>query len=140
MFTTEVAKGATTPALAALTIKCNNVRLTEDPSQGAEQGPVPNTAGGGWTARRAYGNDDSIYIIAEMDETSKAAADADLSGKVITDVDAIYTGVQNVEIDVFAASAAGAQVTNNKDGNNAGTGDEEYAIYDSVYTLYDKNN
>ena len=140
MFTTEVAKGATTPALAALTIKCNNVRLTEDPSQGTEQGPVPNTGAAGWTARRAYGNDDSIYIIAEMDETSKAAADQDLTGKVITDVDAIYTGVQNVEIDVFAASAADAQVTNNKDGNDAGAGNEEYAIYDSVYTLYDKNN
>ena len=140
MFTTEVAKGASAPALAALTIKCNNVRLTEDPSQGTKQGPVPDTTSGGWTARRAYGNDDSIYIIAEMDETSKAAADNDLSGKVITDVDAIYTGVQNVEIDVFAASAASAQVTNNKDGNNAGTGNEEYAIYDSVYTLYDKNN
>ena len=137
MFTTEVAKGATTPALASLTIKCNNVRLTEDPSAGTKNSKHPTVEAA--AGRRAYGNDDSIYIIADMDTVSMSANDRDLPGKVIVDVDGFYTGVQNVEIDVFAASAVAAKVTDNKDGTTGGS-HEEYAAYDSVYTLYDKNN
>ena len=49
---------------------------------------------------RAYGNDDSIYITVEAGsvDTSNGAKDA------ITDVNGVYSGVQNVEIEVTAGT------------------------------------
>jgi len=50
------------------------------------------------TDRRGYGNDDSVYITVEpgdVDESKLAGAD-----KAITDVTGVYTGVQNVDIEI----------------------------------------
>ena len=67
------------------TINCSNVWVEDDIA----------TIG---TDRRGYGNDDSVYITVEpgdVDESKPAGAD-----KAITDVTGVYTGVQNVDIEI----------------------------------------
>ena len=125
MFTTEVVKAAGNPAMV---IKCNSVRIDENPAgvgskdgTDSDQGWVPVTKHTGANILRAYGNDDSIFILADTDTVSTSGAD-----KVITGVDGIYTGVQNVEIEVTSTATADTALT--------GT-----ALHDSIYTLYDKN-
>ena len=108
MFTTEVT--------ADETIKCNAVRIDEKASDTNVNSMTPKTP----KTARAYGNDDSIFIVAELDNVSAA------TDKVITGVDGLYTGVQNVEI----------EVTTTTDGTKI-TGTE---LCDSIYTLYDKDN
>ena len=127
MFTTEVT--------AARTIKCNSVRIDADPSivatTGGKNAKVPAD---GVDTRKAYGNDDSVFIVAELGNVADAT-----TGKVITGVDGLYTGVQNVEIDVYykaAAAAAGAE-TFVLEGFGTGTAT---AIVDNIYTVFDSNN
>ena len=67
------------------TINCSNVWVEDDIA----------TIG---TDRRGYGNDDSVYITVEpgdVDESKPYGAD-----KAITDVTGVYTGVQNVDIEI----------------------------------------
>ena len=67
------------------TINCSNVWVEDDIL----------TIG---TDRRGYGNDDSVYITVEpgdVDESKPYGAD-----KAITDVTGVYTGVQNVDIEI----------------------------------------
>ena len=68
------------PANDTEVINCSNVWVADD--------TAPHT--------RGYGNDDSVYITAEAGnvENSKATNDA------ITDVTGLYTGVQNVDIEM----------------------------------------
>ncbi len=121
MFTTEVVKAAADPAMV---IKCNSVRIDENPAAyntATNQSQVPATKHTNADILRAYGNDDSIFILADTDTVSTSGTD-----KVITGVDGIYTGVQNVEIEVTSTATANTAIT--------GT-----ALHDSIYTLYDKN-
>ena len=62
-------------------INCSNVRLDD----------------GYYTNGRAYGNDNSVYITAE-------AGDVDAGPDAITEVEGMYTGVQNVDIEMTAAA------------------------------------
>ena len=62
-------------------INCSNVRLDD----------------GYYNNGRAYGNDNSVYITAE-------AGDVDNSSDAITEVEGMYTGVQNVDIEMTAAA------------------------------------
>ena len=62
-------------------INCSNVRLDD----------------GYYTNGRAYGNDNSVYITAE-------AGDVDTGSDAITEVEGMYTGVQNVDIEMTAAA------------------------------------
>ena len=85
---------------ADTTINCSNVRL-DDKMAGGE---------------RAYGEDDSVYITVETN------VDGDVTGlakNTIVDVSGVYTGVQNVEIEV------------DKHNSNHPSS--------SIYTLYDSN-
>ncbi len=66
------------------TINCANVRLTDD---------VLGVNG------RAYGNDDSTYITVEAGSVDMSAAGKD---DAIVDVTGVYTGVQDVDIDITA--------------------------------------
>ena len=82
------------------TINCSNVRL-EDNVKGGANG-------------RAFGNDDSVYITVE-------AGEVDMSGgldNAITEVNSLYTGVQDVDIeitDAYQADVAEASVYTLKD-------------------------
>ena len=112
-------------------IKCNSVRIDEKASWADDTQTTPGTADGdgvnryaaGKTGTRTYGNDDSVYIIVEAEESVSTSG----TKKVISDVTGVYTGVQSVEIEVTGTATAGTEI--------AGT-----ALYDSIYTLYDKNN
>ena len=69
------------------------------------------------TKGRAYGNDESIYITVEaghVDESISATAK-----DAITDVNGLYTGVQNVEIEL--------------------TADTKQQVPNNIYTLYDND-
>ena len=81
------------------TIDCSNVKLS-------------NSTG----TKNAFGNDDSIFLTVEV-------GDVDTTGtkSAITDVTGVYTGVQEVKINVIAADKY------NMDGSN-------------VYALYDNDN
>ena len=80
------------------TINCSSVRLNEVD---------------GYYDSRSYGNDDSIFITVELGkvDTSKAG--------VITDVEGVYTGVQDVDIELYS---------------NRGD------LKNSIYTVYDDDN
>ena len=119
MFTTEVVDD---DWANGLTIKCNSVRIDENASAGTGNSHVPATAHTGAGLLRAYGNDNSIFIVADLDTVSKSGSD-----KVITGVDGIYTGVQNVEIEVTMTTDAATALAGTK-------------LHDSIYTLFDKNN
>ena len=82
-------------------INCANVRL--DGIKGTD-----------YPYARAYGNDDSIYITVDVD-----AVDTKKEG-VITEVSGTYTGVQEVEIELYAEGSA-----------------DVGAVARSVYTVYD---
>ncbi len=135
MITTEVATdvGAPTGYPSGLTIKTNSVRIDENASdtiRTAAAGTTPavywNGAAQGKTGTRVYGNDNSVYLVVEPDDTELVDKSEAPTRKVITEVSGVYTGVQNVEI----------EVTTTTNGNAIpGT-----ALYDSIYTVYDKNN
>lgn len=78
------------------------------------------------TSTHIYGNDDSVYIIPELDNVSGNG----VSNKVTAGVDGRYTGVQRVDIDV-GYHAAGVKLA---------VGSDNTELYDSVYTVYNKNN
>ena len=86
---------------ADTTINCSNVRLDDT-----------------WNSRgySAYGEDESIYITVETNPDGEVEG---LPVNAITDVSGVYTGVQNVEIEV--ADHDSTHPTS------------------SIYTLYDKN-
>ncbi len=69
------------------------------------------------TGVRAYGNDDSIYIIAEAGQVDTSNGDDD----TITDVNGLYTGVQNVDIKLTDEARADVTEAN-------------------VFTVYDDDN
>ena len=120
MFTTEANH------LAPKTIQCNNVvldRTNKDTNDTNGKHPVIATDG----SVRAYGNDDSVYIVASLDKVSNSNND------VITGVDGVYTGVQSVEIELECQTSMGLIRI---DGNAA----DQTDLYDNTYTLYDKDN
>ena len=117
---TPAARMLTTRQAAAKTIKCDNVVLDRTvPTAG-------DTAPHATAAERIYGNDASVYIIPELDHVSGTS----VTNKVITGVDGLYTGVQNVEIEVSYATG----------NNKLVVGSDNTELYDSVYAVYDKNN
>lgn len=125
----------TTETTSAKTIKCNSVRIDADPSiTGASAHKNAKVPGDGDDTRKAYGNDDSVFIIAELDKVSADGA----TNKVITGVDGIYTGVQNVEIDVYCKTTADDVSTNHPLLEGFGTGTPT-SLHDSIYTLFDSD-
>ncbi len=118
---TPAARMLTTRQAAAKTIKCDNVVL--DRTAPTIGDPAPHAT----AAERIYGNDASVYIIPELDHVSGTS----VTNKVITGVDGLYTGVQNVEIEVGYNATAGAKLV---------VGSDNTELYDSVYAVYDKNN
>ncbi|MCI9155801.1 MAG: InlB B-repeat-containing protein, partial [Lawsonibacter sp.] len=128
MFTTEVNTtnypDSPSPGAKDRIIKCNNVVLDATAKDAADTSSVhPGTL----VATRAYGNDESIYIIPELDHVSGKG----VTGKVISGVDGLYTGVQNVEITVAKHDTGDVIYEGLTD---------ETMMYDSVYTVYDKDN
>ena len=83
---------------ADATINCSNVRVEDGVNSGI----------------RAYGNDDSVFITVDQ-----GVVDHDPSGQAITEVTGLYTGVQNVDIEI----------------------DKSEVVTDwAVHTVYDKDN
>ena len=78
---------------------------------------------------RAYGNDDSVYITAEAGKVDKSepGPSGNLLEDAITDVTGVYTGVQEVEIEL-TASARG-DVTD--DATSPATAANVYTVFDS---------
>ena len=124
-------------------IKCSNVVLdrtvkaTDDPST-THPAAAENV--------RVYGNDNSVFLVAEVDNT-------DASQKVITGVDGVYTGIQNVDIDLYdAESRTGAATGDTYTGTFAGVASKagmiqvgtaaanKTLLFDNTYTVFDKNN
>ena len=126
-------------------IKCSNVVLDRTVKSAADPSTFHPSAA---SNVRVYGNDDSVFLVAEVGDT-------DATAKVISGVEGVYTGVQNVEIDLYDAenrtadggSATGDTYTGNFNGNpkagmiNVGTtGTDDTILFDNTYTVFDKNN
>ena len=112
------------------TILCNNVILDRTAPYGGAR-----TAGIDYPTStasvRAYGNDSSIYIVADMGTVTNSS-----HKDVITGVDGLYTGVQNVEIELEYVTAGDGTILI----NGINDADHDTALYDMAYTLYDRDN
>ena len=107
-----------------------------------EDATVVNNEGAGnisLNRTRVYGEDASVYITVDTDIV-------DTTGTreiAITDVDGLYTGVQNVELEIDTTAAT---VTGNADffkdlaAGDAYDRDTDALIQAQVYTVYDKDN
>ena len=117
------------------------------------------------TSARAYGEDDSVFITVDTDDVSGAYIGAGPGKgeitKAITDVNGVYTGVQDVDIITrlsdrvvgdYLASAGGTLAdtpTNNwtsatdvaahPENNYIASGDHSY-LGENAYAVFDKNN
>ena len=126
-------------------IKCSNVVLDRTVKSAADPSTFHPSAA---SNVRVYGNDDSVFLVAEVGDT-------DATAKVISGVEGVYTGVQNVEIDLYDAenrsaaggSATGDTYTGNFNGvskagmiNVGTTGTDDTILFDNTYTVFDKNN
>ena len=105
------------------------------------------------TARRAYGEDDSVFITVDVEDVSAKLNSALTVTKAITDVNGVYTGVQNIDLiterndrvqgnyyDTYdlVTNAPGTKAdstTNNTTGNWA-----DGYIGENAYAVYDKNH
>ncbi len=83
---------------------------------------------------RVYGEDASVYITVDTD-----IVDTRLEQEVaITDVDGLYTGVQNVELEIDTSAAT---ITGDADFFEENVFEADDAIIEAqVYTVYDKDN
>ena len=110
-------------------IKCNSVVLDRMDGNTTKEthGHHPTIAVDGNV--RVYGNDNSVFLVAEVDNTD--------AGYAISGVEGIYTGVQNVEIDLYTGNSTSEVDATDEviivDGDKT-------ILYDNTYTLYDKNN
>ncbi len=95
------------------TIDCSKVYLKDS-----------YTDGNGKTRPYAYGDDNSVYLV-----VSQGAVDT-TTEKAITDVDGVYTGVQDVKIEIDSSKIKSDLVT------NLNTTNRTYHV-DPVYTVYD---
>ena len=95
----------------------------------------------GTTGTRAYGNDDSVYITVDTGLVSKGAG-----SKGITEVTGFYTGVQNVDLDIWAngstdetnqLAAKDTMTHMNTDGTNDQWGWNTNTKISSVFAVYD---
>ncbi|WP_298028598.1 S-layer homology domain-containing protein [uncultured Dysosmobacter sp.] len=96
-------------------INCSNVRLdgtTVDHTGTTPEGTVTHEEGG-----RAYGEDASVFITVDADDVS-TSKNGDLDA--ITEVTGVYTGVQDVDIEM--------------------TTKDQKGIAHSIYTLFDSDN
>ncbi len=142
MFTTEVLDNPTVTTDDTV-IKCDSVRIDEYAADMSENGAAAGRGNGTVTrGNRAYGNDNSVFIVVEADESADNS-----TPHVISDVAGVYTGVQNVEIEVFGKSARASQKGNDNANDDdktyikdASDGTKDTALYDSIYTLYNKDN
>ena len=75
---------------------------------------------------RVYGEDDSVFITVEMDKV-------DTSNVAITDVNGVYTGVQNVDLEIDTS-------VETIEGDKHYDGASKAVIEAQVYTVYDKDN
>ena len=83
---------------------------------------------------RVYGNDNTVYLLAELDKvTKKDAKGLDADYTVITGVDEVVTGVDNAAFTVYGWTAARAEVKATQ-----GTASDETVSY-GVYPLYKDN-
>ncbi len=75
---------------------------------------------------KIYGNDDSVYLLAELDKVNNGTKDY----AVIKGADEVVTGIDNVSIDVwnYLTAANDAGVKADADGKNVSYG--TYALYD----------
>ena len=82
---------------------------------------------------RVYGNDESIYLLAELDRVKKTGADNKYA--VITGVDEVVTGIDNASFELYnKANAWDAVKTDESDAKPA-----DANISFGAYTLYDDN-
>ena len=82
---------------------------------------------------RVYGNDESIYLLAELDRVKKTGADKKYA--VITGVDEVVTGIDNASFELYnKANAWDAVKTDESDAKPA-----DANISFGAYTLYDDN-
>ena len=117
----------TTDASSAKTIQCNNVVLDKTAADSHDTAGYHSPATG-TDAVRAYGNDNSVYIVASMGNVANATYD------VITGVDGVYTGVQSVEIELEYQTDSDGKIL------MGGVAADKTELYDNTYTLYDKDN
>ena len=88
--------------------------------------------------KKVYGNDDTVYLSAELDiitadtTINGSGNTTDKSAVIITGVESVSTGVQNVDLKAF-----NAQAVVNSDANYQKTGMYYEDVSDGVYTLFD---
>ena len=117
----------------------------------------------GLSSHRAYGEDASVFITVDVDNVSGSFGTSGRITKAITDVNGVYTGVQDVDIvtkltnrvvgdyvandgskpndgDTAENWVSGADTTTNPDHNFFTDGGTKSYIGENAYAVYDKNN
>ena len=92
-------------------------------------------------SKRAYGNDDSVFITVETDEVTSSEGITKPLG--ITKVTGTYTGVQNVDIKVFNTTdnklSADNMLPDSYKTEDKETQEEKYTKQPGVFALYDSD-
>ena len=86
--------GAGTPADVEVKINSGSVRVLAD---------IASNVGGTIANKRAYGNDDSVYLTMEINNVSKDENNASGAQIGLTKVTGVYTGVQDVDLRVYGS-------------------------------------
>ena len=82
-----------------MTLNCAKLRLDGvDNTQHLLQGETMKYLKTGLTSARAYGEDESVFITVDVDDVSASFGTGGKVTKAITDVNGVYTGVQDVDL------------------------------------------
>ena len=142
-----------------LKMNCSKLTLNSVDNTSGErllEGETMMYSTGNLTDRRAYGEDESVFITVDVDDVSAKLNDDLNVTKAITDVNGVYTGVQNIDliterndrvvggyytaVDTPATSADTADwwAELDSDGtptNNSYVGENAYAVYDKNHFI-----
>ena len=88
------------------------------------------SAAGAGTGYRVYGNDDTVYLTASIEEITTAGSPSKRTDVVIDDVDSVAVGIDNVNITAWDVDKVEDEV-------GTVTGSGKYSS--GMYTLYDKD-
>ena len=144
-------------------LKLNCAKLRLDGVNGTDaallSGETMKYVGTGLSGHRAYGEDASVFITVDVDSVSGSFADNVKITRAITDVNGVYSGVQDVDIItkttdrvvgdyLISNGSTAAATTNDWSGTDAANVDNQYIsdgsgktyLGENAYAVYDKNN
>lgn len=143
-----------------MTLNCAKLRLDGvDNTQHLLQGETMKYLKTGLTSARAYGEDESVFITVDVDDVSASFGTGGKVTKAITDVNGVYTGVQDVDLITKTTNrivgnymVAGNPDTLATNSDTLASGGDWIAemngttptgysyVAENAYAVYDKNN